>query len=155
MFEASDPWREVSVMGQNSVLIRRWFDEVWNQGREETVDAMCARDVIGHGQAQHGADLQGPEHFKQFLRSFRSGFSNIHVEIHDTIEQDDKVMARWTATLTHSGTFLGIPSSGKQVRVNGMSVQRIVGSKIVEGWDNWDQLSLLVQLGAVLPAKFL
>jgi len=36
-----------------------------------------------------------------------------------------------------------------------MSMQRIVGGKIVEGWDNWDQLSLLVQLGAVLPAKFL
>src|SRR6266446_694410 len=104
-------------MGQNSALIRRWFDEVWNQGREETVDAMCAKDVIGHGQAQHGA------------------------EIHDTIEQDDKVMARWTATLTHSGTFLGIPSSGKHVSVNGMSMQRIVGGKIVEGWDNWDQLS--------------
>jgi len=64
-------------------------------------------------------------------------------------------MARWTATLTHSGTFLGIPSTGKRVRVNGMSVQRFVGGKIVEGWDNWDQLSLLVQLGAVLPPKFL
>jgi steroid delta-isomerase-like uncharacterized protein len=141
-------------MGQNSALIRRWFDEVRNQGREETVDAMCAKDVIGHGQAQHGADIHGPEHFKQFLRSFLRGFSDIHVEIHDTIEQDDKVMARWTATLTHTGTFLGT-SSGKHVSVNGMSVQRIVGGKIVEGWDNWDQLSLLVQLGAVLPAKFL
>jgi len=64
-------------------------------------------------------------------------------------------MARWTATLTHSGTFLGIPSTGKRVRVNGMSVQRFVGGKIVEDWDNWDQLSLLVQLGAVLPPKFL
>ena len=142
-------------MGQNSALIRRWFEEVWNKGPEETVDAMCAQDVVGHGQAQHGADIHGPEHFKQFLRSFLRGFSDIHVEIQDTIEQDDKVMARWTATLTHSGTFLGLPSTGKHVSVNGMTVQRIVGGKIVEGWDNWDQLSLLVQLGAVLPAKFL
>ena len=51
--------------------------------------------------------------------------------------------------------FSGIPSSGKRVSVNGMSVQRIGAGKIVEGWDNWDQLGLLVQLGAVLPAKFL
>ena len=63
-------------MGQNSALIRKWFDEVWNKGREETVDAMCAQDVIGHGQAQHGADIHGPEHFKQFLRSFLRGFSD-------------------------------------------------------------------------------
>ena len=142
-------------MGENSALIRKWFDEVWNHGREETVDAMCAKDVIGHGQAQHGADIHGPEHFKQFLHTFLRGFSDIHVEIHDTIEQDDRVMARWTASLTHTGTFLGIPPTGKHVRLSGMSVQRIVGGKMVEGWDNREQLSLLVQLGAVLPAKLL
>jgi hypothetical protein len=57
-------------MGQNSALIRQWFDEVWNQGREETLDAMCAQDVIGHGQAQHGADIHGPEHFNNFCALF-------------------------------------------------------------------------------------
>ena len=46
-------------MGQNSALIRRWFGEVWKQGREETVDAMCAKDVMGHGQAQRGAEILG------------------------------------------------------------------------------------------------
>ena len=76
-------------MAENARLIRKWFEEVWNQGREETVDAMCAKDVIGHGQAQHGADIRGPEHFKQFMRGFRGAFSDIHIEIHDTIEQGD------------------------------------------------------------------
>src|SRR3981189_1508808 len=102
-------------MGENSALIRRWFDEVWNKGREETVDAMCAKDVIGHGQGQHGADIHGPEHFKQFLPNFLKGFSDIQLETHDTNEPADKVMARWPAPLTHSGPFLGIPSSGKHV----------------------------------------
>jgi len=51
--------------------------------------------------------------------------------------------------------FWGSLPWGKPVRVNGMSVQRIVGGKMVEGWDNREQLSLLVQLGAVLPAKLL
>jgi len=50
-----------------------------NQGREETVDAMCAKNVIGHGQAQRGR-IHGPEHFKQFLHTFLRGFSDIHVE---------------------------------------------------------------------------
>ena len=67
-------------MGQNSALIRQWFDEVWNQGREETVDAMCAQDVMGRGQARHGADIHGPEHCKQFLRTFLRGFSDIQAE---------------------------------------------------------------------------
>jgi steroid delta-isomerase-like uncharacterized protein len=142
-------------MAQNTTLIRKWFDEVWNQGREETIDAMCAKDAIGYGQAQHGADIHGPEHFKQFWRGFRSAFSNIRVEIHDTIEQDDRVVARWTMAMTHTGAFLGIAPSNKSVSVNGISIQRFVDGQIVAGWDNWDQLSLLVQLGAVPEPKFL
>jgi len=116
---------------------------------------MCAQDAIGYGQAQRGADIHGREHFKQFWRGFRSAFTNIRVEILDTIEQDDRVAARWTMAMTHSGTFLGIAPSNKQVNVNGISIQRFVDGQIVAGWDNWDQLSLLVQLGALPEPKFL
>jgi predicted ester cyclase len=77
------------------------------------------------------------------------------VQIHDTIEQGDKVVARWSATMTHTGQFLDTPPTGRDVSVNGISIQRFVGGKIVEGWDNWDQLGLLVQLGAAPQAKFL
>jgi steroid delta-isomerase-like uncharacterized protein len=142
-------------MARNTLLIRKWFDEVWNQGREETIDAMCAKDAIGYGQAQHGTGIQGAEHFKQFWRGFRGAFSSMQVEIHDTIEEDDRVVARWTMAMTHSGPFLGIAPTNKRVSVNGISIQRFVDGKIVAGWDNWDQLSLLVQLGVVPEPKFL
>ena len=142
-------------MAENARMIRRWFEQVWNQGLEEAVDAMCAKDVIGHGQAQHGTDIHGPEHFKQFMRVLRGAFSDIHIEIHDTIEQGDKVVARWTTTMKHTGPFLDVPPTGKQVSVNGISIQRWAGGKIIEGWDGWDQLGLLVQLGAAPQAKFL
>ena len=142
-------------MAGNAALIRKWFDEVWNQGREETIDTMCSKNAIGHGQAQHGADIHGPEHFKQFWRSFRAAFSNIRVEIHATIEQDDMVAARWTITMTQTGAFLGIAPANKRVSVNGISIQRFKDGQIVEAWDSWDQLSLMVQLGAVPEAKFI
>jgi steroid delta-isomerase-like uncharacterized protein len=142
-------------MAENANLIRRWFEEVWNQGNEQTIDAMCAKDAIGYGQAQRGADIRGPEHFKQFWRGFRDAFSNIHVDIHETIEQDDRVAARWTLTMSHTGAFLGIAAANKRVSVNGISIQRFANGLIIEAWDNWDQLDLLVQLGAVAQPKFL
>jgi steroid delta-isomerase-like uncharacterized protein len=148
-------WHEVIAMAGNAALIRKWFDEVWNKGLEATIDAMCSKNAIGHGQGQHGADVHGPEHFKEFWRGFRAAFSNIRVEIHDTIEQGDLVVVRWTIAMTHTGTFLGIAPANKHVSVNGMSIQRFTDDQIQEAWDNWDQLSLLVQLGAVPEAKFL
>jgi steroid delta-isomerase-like uncharacterized protein len=138
---------------ENSALIRRWFEEVWNKGRMEAIDEMASPDVIGHGQAQHDTDI-GLKEFKPFVVSLRNAFPDMKVVIDHTIEQGDKVVARWTSTMTHKGEFLGFASTGKKVTITGTSIQRIVDGKIVEGWDNWDQLGLLVQIGAVNAAHF-
>jgi steroid delta-isomerase-like uncharacterized protein len=138
----------------NSDLIRLWFEEVWNQGREEAIDAMCAKNAVGHGQTHDGTDIVGPEHFKEFWRAFRGGFTSIHIEIHRTIAEEELAMAQWTITMTHTGPFLGLQPTGKQISAKGISIQRFVDGKIVEAWDNWDQLSVMVQLGAVSLDKF-
>jgi steroid delta-isomerase-like uncharacterized protein len=135
---------------ENSRLIRRWFEEVWNNGCMDAIDEMASPDVIGHGQAQHGTDI-GLKEFKPFVKSLRSAFPDMKVTIDYVIEQDDKVVARWTSVMTHQGEFLGIAPTGKRATITGTSIQRISSGKIVEGWDNWDQLGLLVQIGA-LPA---
>jgi len=36
-------------MAENADRIHRWFEEVWNQGRGETIHEMCAKDAIGYG----------------------------------------------------------------------------------------------------------
>jgi len=138
---------------ENSSLIRRWFEEVWNKGRMEAIDEMASPDAIGHGQAQHDTDI-GLKEFRIFATDLRRAFPDFKVTIDRVIEQGDIVVARWTTTMTHNGTFLGFPATGKKVTVSGTSMQRIENGKIVEGWDNWDQLGLLVQIGAVPAAHF-
>ena len=138
---------------ENSALIRRWFEEVWNKGRMEAIDEMASPDAIGHGQAQHDTDI-GLKEFRTFALDLRTAFPDFKVTIDQVIEQGDKVVARWTTTMTHKGEFLGFAPTGKKVTITGTSIQRIVDGKIVEGWDNWDQLGLLVQIGAVNAAHF-
>ena len=138
---------------ENSALIRRWFEEVWNKGRMEAIDEMASPDIVGHGQAQHDTDI-GMAEFKPFVVDLRNAVPDMKVVIDQTIEQGDKVAARWTSTMTHKGEFLGFAPTGKKATITGTSIQRISNGKIVEGWDNWDQLGLLVQIGAVPAAHF-
>ncbi len=138
---------------ENSALVRRWFEEVWNQGRMEAIDEMASPDAIGHGQAQHDIDI-GLKEFRKFAAGLHGAFPDFQVTLDQVIEQGDKVVTRWTTTMTHKGEFLGFAPTGKKATVTGTTILRIVNGKIVEGWDNWDQLGLLVQIGAVPHMHF-
>jgi steroid delta-isomerase-like uncharacterized protein len=136
------------MSSKNSSLIRHWFEQVWNQGKFEVIDQMSHSHARGHGQVEHGRQIDMSE-FKQLWNMLRAAFPDLRFTIHDTIEEGDKVAARWTATMTHKGTFLGVAPTGRTATITGISLQRFEDGKIVEGWDNWDQLGLLVQIGAV------
>jgi steroid delta-isomerase-like uncharacterized protein len=53
---------------------------------------------------------------------------------------------------THKGEFMGVPATGKRLKVSGFTIGRIANGKIAEEWDLFDGLGLMQQLG-VIPAK--
>jgi len=141
-------------MSDNNVaLIHRWFDEVWNNGRLDAIHELMAPKFVGIGQSGPEAVIRGPQEFQTFVEQLRGAFPDIHVTIEDAFAAGDKVVARWSATMTHRGDHLGLPATGKQVRITGISIGRIVDGKIVEGWDNWDQLGMMREIGAVTESK--
>ena len=75
--------------------------------------------------------------------------------VEETFGARDKVVVRWSATMTHKGDHLGIPATGKPVKITGMTMVRIRDGKITEGWDNWDQLAMMQQIGALEQAAVL
>lgn len=133
---------------ENIALAERWFDEVWNNGRAEAVDEMFATDGIAHGLGA-GGDLYGPAEFKPFVEKFRGAFPNINITVEDAIAEGDKVALRWTARMKHEGDHLGFAATQKDAVIAGMSIVRVRDGQIVEGWNNWDQLGLMQQLGVV------
>jgi steroid delta-isomerase-like uncharacterized protein len=134
------------MSADNKALVRRWFEEVWNKGRAGAINEMIADHSMVYGL---GADLRGPEAFKPFHTAFRSAFPDIHVELDEIIAEGDRVAARWTATGTHQGDGLGFPATGRKVRFTGMSFLQTEGDRFVAGWNNFDQLGMLQQLGIV------
>jgi steroid delta-isomerase-like uncharacterized protein len=135
----------------NKALVRRWFEEVWNQGREETIDELLAVNGVGHGLGDTDVTTRGPAGFKPFLRNLRGGLPDIHMTLEDIMAEGDKVTVRITVDGTHKGGQLGVAPSGRRVHIEGIVVVRIANGQIVEGWNSWDQLGLLRQIGA-LPA---
>ena len=130
-------------------LLHRWFDEVWNQGREETIDELFAPHGVAHGLGESGPDLHGPAGFKVFWRNIRSALPDVQIRVEDTIAEADKVVMRVMLEATHTGDGLGVAPTGRRVRVPGMVMIRIDGDQMVEGWNSWDQLGLLQQIGAI------
>jgi len=135
---------------QNIQLMERWFREVWNEGKTETIYELFARNGVARGQAGPQEEIHGPAGFVEFAERIRSAFPDIKLAIEDIFGVQDKVVVRWSGTMTHSGEGFG-PATGKAVRVGGISIARILDGKIVEGWDNWDQLAMLEQIGAYKP----
>ena len=138
---------------ENIQLMRRWFQQVWNEGRIQTVYDLLASDGVARGQRGAETEIRGPEQFAQFVREIRGAFPDIKVQIEDIFGAGDKVVVRWSAKMTHSGDALGIPATGKTVRSRGISIATIDDGKIVEGWDNWDQLGMLAQVGVYKQAE--
>jgi steroid delta-isomerase-like uncharacterized protein len=133
---------------ENIQLMRRWFEDVWNAGRIQTVYDLLAPDGVARGQRGAETEIRGPEQFAQFVREIRGAFPDIKLQIEDIVGAGDKVVVRWSATMTHTGDAFGITATGKTVRSRGISIATIDEGKIVEGWDNWDQLGMMEQIGA-------
>jgi steroid delta-isomerase-like uncharacterized protein len=131
---------------QNKTLVRRWFEQVWNRGRAESIDELLSERSVVHGL---GADLRGPAGFKPFHAAYRDAFPDLALQIEHMLADDDLVAVHWSATATHGGGGLGFAATGKRVSFSGMTLIRVEGNKLIEGWNNFDQLGLLQQLGVV------
>ncbi|HWN11703.1 MAG TPA: ester cyclase [Pyrinomonadaceae bacterium] len=133
---------------ENKALVRRWFEEVWNQGRSDAIGEMLASDGIVHGLSEDtGNPIIGPEGFKPFHDTFRGAFPDITVAVEDIIAEGDMVAARCVVRGKHAGDHLGVAASNAAVHFTGIAIVRIKGGRIVEAWNNFDFLQMNRQIG--------
>src|SRR5271168_10880 len=133
---------------ENATIVRRFVDEVITQGNIEAAAQYVWEDVI----EQVPLPGQGPglEGLKDILRVLRAGFPDIVFSIQEQIAENDKVASRFEWTGTHRGEFLGIPATGRPVRVWGIVIDRLEAGRIKDTRILMDTLGLMGQLG-VLP----
>jgi steroid delta-isomerase-like uncharacterized protein len=140
--------RRSSVTEANKAISRRVVEEIFNEGRLEAADELVAQDFVGHDPALP-EPMKGPEGLKKQAEGYRMAFPGIRLTIEDEIAEGDRVVTRWTARGTHEGELFGIPATGREATVTGITIDRIVDGRIAEQWNSWDTFGLLQQLGAI------
>jgi len=136
------------VSEENKDLVRRWFEEVWNQGRSDAIDELLASGGIVHGLSEDTDNpIRGPEDFKPFHETFRGAFPDVAVAVEEIIAEGDMVAARCLVRANHAGDHLGVPASNAAVHFTGIAIVRIEDGKIVEAWNNFDFLQMNKQIG--------
>jgi steroid delta-isomerase-like uncharacterized protein len=132
---------------ENKARSRRFFEEVWGQGNLAVIEELTAPSFIDHNAPP--SLPPGLDGLKQFVVMYRSAFPDLRVSVEDLIAEGDKVVIRWTAHGTNTGPLFGMPATGKVATISGITIERKVDGKTVEGWNNFDQLGVLQQLGVI------
>jgi steroid delta-isomerase-like uncharacterized protein len=132
-------------------LVRRIFDQAFNQGDLAIVDELVAVDGVTLS-LLWGLPT-GRQGLKQLVIIFRTAFPDLHCTVEDEINEGHKSAAHWTMRGTHQGRFLGNPPTGRPIVVQGIIFARIENDRIVEDWILVDQMGMLQQLGIVPPPR--
>ena len=134
----------------NKALVRRFFDQLYNNARPEVIDELIADGYVDHSASPGQAP--GAAGARQVYDMYRTAFPDLKVEVHALMAEDDCVVVRATFGGTSQGPLMGSPPTGKRVRIALMVIIRIRDGRFVERWEQMDLLGLMLQLGVVAPA---
>ena len=133
---------------ENKALVRRWFEELFNEGNLDVADEIISSDHLEHDPTLPDLPI-GPEGQKQLVSLYRSAFPDARITIEEQAAEEDTIVTRWTGRGTHQGELMGVAPTGEQVTITRVVVNHVSEGKIEESWSNYDALGMLQQIGAV------
>ena len=119
------------VTSKNKALMRRVYDEMWNQGKPAAAAAIFDK----------------PAGVEKFVSGFLSSFSDLQHTVEEMIADGERVVVKFSAHGTHTGPWLNFAATGKAIRYTGLTWARIVDGKIAEHRTEWDKAGLMEQIG--------
>ncbi|MEV5795736.1 ester cyclase [Streptomyces sp. NPDC052192] len=93
-------------------------------------DRYISKDLVLHG-------FNGPEQREDWIKgdlNIKAGLKGFKMTVLDQIVEGDKVVTRWSFEGVHTGTVFGIPASGRDVTLSGISIDRVIHGQSVEHW---------------------
>jgi steroid delta-isomerase-like uncharacterized protein len=139
-------------MSEGRAVIRRLYNEVWNKRNVAAIS-----EIISPSHGLNEPDAYdtgiGPDAYRGTVARFLHGLPDLTFNVLDVISEGNKYVVVWTINGTHKGEFYGVPATNKKLSLEGVTIHQIKNGKIFDSYVNWDELSMMRQVGAVPPRK--
>lgn len=130
----------------NEHTMRRLVDEVINNKYLAVIDDIIHPDYVYR---TPGQELHGRQALRELFAAYQDALPDLHVKIDDLICTGNKAVLLFTLSGTHENELMGVPATGKQLSINGMTCSRFDNGQIIEEWELLDQLTMFQQLDIV------
>lgn len=132
-------------------LAHRWFEEVWNQRRDDTIFELAGENAVCH--LESGVEINSPEVFKAFRDNLLAALPDMKLQVEDVIAEGDSTVVRWSFIGNHRGNGFGFKPTGCEIEARGLTWFRFADGKIIEGWDCWNQSAMFQRMIGGDPAS--
>jgi steroid delta-isomerase-like uncharacterized protein len=137
---------EPDYLRENRRLVRRYYDELWNQWRLELSCELLAEDFRFRGSV--GIATRGRQAFGDYVRMIRNAFPDFHNHVELMLAEDNRVVAQVQFKGTHRGPISGVHATGTQIAYEGVAIFAIGARRLMSAWVLGDRYELMRQLGA-------
>jgi len=131
------------LIHSNQETMHRLVEEVINNKCLTVIDDIIHPDYIYRTPDQM---LCGRKALKELFTAYHIALPDLHIKIDELICTDNKAVMLFSLSGTHNNELMGIPATGNQVHIHGITYSYFDNGKIIEEWEILDQLSLFQQL---------
>lgn len=135
---------------RNKAMVQRFVEDTINRHDPGAAVDTCSTDYVWHGGSF--GETHGLASYQNVLATLLIAFPDLHVEILETIAENDRVVLRFAMSGTHLGDFQGVEPTFKRISGGGTNTYRFENSRIAEEWWGGDVLVILQQLNAAPPS---
>ncbi len=137
-------------MSDYKALVQEMYKGIGAGGDvDAAVDKYLAEDFIEHEAIPGMGNTRDTA--RQLFTMMREAITDFHVDVHDLLQEGDKVVARVSFVGTHTGEFMGVPASANPVSINAIDILQFRGDQCVAHWGVMDMAGALQQMGAGSP----
>lgn len=137
--------KNAELSKKNIEYYSRVWDVAINEGRINILDSAYVENAVLHTVPE----VKGKANAKAYYENYIVGFSDRKFIVKEIFADGDKLVKYWQFKGKHTGTFFGIPATGKDVDVIGCTIAKMKDGKIAEEQDFMDNLDFMQQIGII------